>query len=438
VDRDFVEEQWWQLFEDPKLNRYMLEAFSQNLTIDQAVARLAQMRSLHGVAQSTWYPAVSAQGARTESGELEETESAPGYTVGQSRYGISLTAAYEIDLWGKLSASRSAAFADLLASEDALRAVVISLAAQVTLAYYSVAELQQQVDLLDRAVASFEDSYELVLARYERGVAPSLDVYQAQTNLAGAKAQRALLEFQSAAAEHGFAILLGRSPQAGLVPKNTTIPDRLPEVPPGLPSRLLDRRPDIQTAYWQLVAADRRAAQAVAERFPSFSLTGSLNGGSNELSTVLDPANVIWTAMGNIVSPVFEGGRRKAQADRAEAVWEERLAAYKETVLGALKEVEDALVAGNRQREYALQLEEQVAAAEASVRLATERYLRGVSDYLPVVVAQTAYLNARRTHIAARRSLINTRVQLFTALGGAWTDTIIERHILGKYLNTEG
>ncbi len=434
----FIDGQWWSSFEDPRLERFMLEAFSGNLTVEQAVARLDQLRALHGVARSTWVPTASAQGTRSESGELEESDSFSMSRIVQSRYGVTLTAAYEVDLWGKLSARRSAAYADLISGEETLRAVVLSLGAQVTRAYYSVAELQQQLDLLDRAVASFQDSYELVLARYERGIVPSVDVYQAEMNLAGAEAQKAVLTSQLAAAEHSFAILLGRSPEPGLVPPETTIPQRLPAVPLGLPSELLNRRPDIQAAYWRLVAADRRAAEAVADRFPSFNLTGSLSGGSNHLSSVVDPTNVIWNTMSSIVLPVFEGGRRKNQAERAEAAWNEQLAAYKETILRALKEVEDALVAGKQQREYASQLERQVRAAEASVRLATERYLRGVSDYLPVVVAQTAYLNARRAHIAARRAAIDSRIQLLTAIGGGWTDTIIERHVLGRSLHGEG
>jgi outer membrane protein TolC len=146
---------------------------------------------------------------------------------------------------------------------------------------------------------------------------------------------------------------------------------------------------------------------------------------------------MIWNAMGNIVLPVFEGGRRKSQADRAQAAWNEQLAAYKETILKALKEVEDALVTGRQQREYVSQLDRQVRAAEASLRLATDRYLRGVSDYLPVVVAQTAYLTARRAHITAKRALIDSRVQLLTAIGGGWTDTIIERHVVGRSLHEE-
>ena len=438
VESLFADGQWWSSFNDPLLEGYMLQAFSENLTLDQAMSRLDQLRALYGVDTATWFPSASMQGVRTESGQLEESDSFSMSRLIQPRYGVTLTASYEVDLWGKLSARRSAAYADLLSGEESLRGVILSLAAQVTRGYYRVAELQQQLDLLERAVASFKDSYELVLARYERGIAPSVDVYQAETNLASAEAQKALISYQLAAAEHAFAILLGRSPQSGLVPSGTTIPDRLPEVPVGLPSELLNRRPDIRAAYWRLVAADRRAAEAVADRFPSFSLTGSLSGGSDHLPTVLDPTNVIWNAMGSIVLPVLDGGRRKSRAQRAEAAWNEQLAAYKETILGALKEVEDALVAGEQQAEYASQLERQVRAADASVRLATERYLRGVSDYLPVVVAQTAYLNARRAHIAAERALIDSRVQLLTAIGGGWTETIIERYVLERSQNSEG
>ena len=430
----YVENQWWPTLNDDQLNQYMEEAFANNLTVRQGAARLRQFDAQRKVARASWFPSISAQGTITESDAVEESSESGGTIPGgidlseltkPSKYSAGVSAAYELDVWGKLAAGRAAAVADLRASEDDLRAMAISLAAQVARSYYQVVELQQQRALLDHTIASFVDSREIVQARYERGVAPSLDVYQAETTLAGARAQRVLVESSLAQAEHAFAVLLGRAPQNDLVPADTPLPDELAPVPPGLPSELLERRPDVRAAYWRLLAADRRAAEAVAQRFPSFGLTGALNGSSDELSEVIDPEHMVWQAIGNIVLPIFEGGRRKANADRAEAAWDLQLAAYQQVVLQSLREVEDTLVGGRLQQEYLEQLSIQVQAASATLRLATDRYLRGVSDYLPVMSAQTAHLGAQRSRIAARRAQVDLRIGLLTALGGDWTDAVL-------------
>ncbi len=429
-----VDDQWWPALGDDQLNRYMEEAFANNLTVRQGAARLRQFDAQRKVARASWYPSISAQATITESDAAQESSESGSTIPGAidvselmqpAKYSAGISAAYELDLWGKLSAGRAAAVADLRASEDDLRAMTISLAAQVARSYYRVVELQQQRALLERTIESFVDSHEIVRARYERGVAPSLDVYQAETTLAGARAQRVLVESNLAQAEHAFAVLLGRAPQNDLVPTDTHLPDELAPVPAGLPSELLERRPDVRAAFWRLLAADRRAAEAVAQRFPSFSLTGALNSSSDELSELRDPEHMVWQAIGNIVRPIFDGGRLKANADRAEEAWELQLAAYQQAVLQSLREVEDALVGGRLQEEYLEQLSIQVQAASATLRLATDRYLQGVSDFLPVMSAQTAYLGAQRSHIAARRASVDLRIGLLTALGGDWTDAVL-------------
>jgi NodT family efflux transporter outer membrane factor (OMF) lipoprotein len=416
----------------------MMEAFAENLTLAQALARLDQLRAYHSAARATWFPTVRAEASRTEQGELGDPEgdanaALPGGTAATlpeaPRYRAGLTAAYELDIWGKLAAGRAAAHADLLAGEENLRAVALTLAAQIARTYFRVVELGLQRALLERTVSSYEDSHALVLARYQRGVAPSVDVYQAETNLAGARAQQALTHSTLIAAEHALAVLLGRYPQTGLLPEGRTLPGALAPVPPGLPSELVERRPDVRAAYYQLVAADRRAAAAAAERLPSISLTGALSGDDDDLAKALDPDNMVWNAIANLVVPLFEGGRRKANVRRADAVWREQVAAFRAVLLGAYREVEDALAHSRLQREYVTQLEAQAGAAEASLRLATDRYLQGLSDYLPVVVAQASYLAASRGLIAARRGWVDAHVGLATALGGNWMD----EKILAQY-----
>lgn len=433
-----AEDKWWPAWGDSTLNRLMDRAFAENLSLKMAVARLQQFRAGRKATNSNLFPILSLQGSYTQSDEVEKSEMKPFELQSLSRFSATLTASYELDLWGKLAASRGAAAADQFASEEDLRALVLTMAANVARTYYLVVEHQLQHDLLERTISSYEDSYELVFARYTSGVAPSLDVYQAETNLAGARAQKALIEASLAAAEHALSVLLAEYPRHGLIPPTSTLPGETTSIPPGLPSRLVQRRPDVRASYWRLMAADRRAATAVAERLPNLTLTGSISDRSDELSDLLDPEGMIWRAVGNIVLPVFEAGRRKANADRAQASWRESLAGYKLTVLTGLQEVEDALARGRKQEEYLEQLNIQVRAAEGSLRLATDRYLRGVSEYLQVVVAQTAYLNLRRNQISARRALVDLQIGLATALGGGWTDVVIEEKMNLRGLRKEG
>jgi multidrug efflux system outer membrane protein len=426
---EYSDDPWWQVLGDPVLDSLELELFSHNLSLEQAVARMDQSRASLVSARSGWFPFVTAQGSVRESGEVEENPT-PTTALEQPRYSGSMAATYEIDIWGKIAAGSAAAKAGWLASEEDLRALTLTMSAQLARSYYLIAELQQQKELLDQTVASYKDSYNLVLSRYYRGIVSSQDVYQARTNLAGAEAQSTLIRSTLKTAEHSLAVLLNRYPRDGIMPANTAIPRTIAPVPVGLPNDLIDRRPDVRSAYYRLVSADKNAAEAVAARWPSFSLNGSVDSSSDDLQDVLNPENMIWNALGGITAPLFQGGRLKANADRAEAVWRESLAGYKATVLEAYQDVEDALVRTKLLNQYVLQLEEQVSAAESSLRLANQNYLRGIVDYLTVVTAQAIYFNARRNLISAQRDLVGNHIDLAVSLGGGWTDEVIDQYLL--------
>lgn len=432
----FDESPWWQMFGDSTLDRLMDEAFAENLTLEQAAARLEQFRALSDVARSTLSPTVSVRG-NVQDGEIAMSGLPPGFKPKLTTYDVSATASYEVDLWGKLSARRGAAYADFLASENDLRAVALSVASQLAGSYYQAVEFRAQVELLNQTIQSYESYLELVERRYVLGVAPSLDVYQAQISLAQARGQKALYEANLAAAEHGLSTLIGRYPGFGSAGELDTLPQTATEVQPGLPSELLQRRPDVRAAFQRLRAADRRWAEAVANRFPSITLTGSGGVKSNDLEDIVNPENIAWNIVGGIVLPIYEGGRRKAEADRNEAAFREAAAKYKEVLLNAFREVEDALVLGKKQREYTDELEKQFSASANSLRLTTDRYVQGVTDYLPVLMAQTNYYNTRRNLITARRELISTRIRLVTALGGGWTDDVLGQYKLARKIHRE-
>ncbi len=424
---------WWPALGDPNLDQILSIAFTDNLTLAQAVGRLDQVLAGYRISRASFYPDISAQLSIADNGEFGDETEATGLPGGFAvpttpRHTAALSAVYDLDLWGKNQAGRQAAEADLLAGGANLQALVLTLSAQITRTYYRLIELKHQDELLRYTIESYKDSSALVRARYRRGVAISLDVYQAETTLAAARARHALIKGELAKTRNALAVLLGRFPGAEILPPGASLPLVVPPVPTGLPSDLLERRPDVRAAYWNLLAADRRVAEAVASRFPSLSLTGSISGSDDDLIEAVKPDNLIWNAIGSLFTPIIDAGKRKANVETNEAAWRIQGAAFQETLLNAVREVEDALVMLHQQQEYLSELAQQVEAADSSLRLANDRYLQGIADYLPVVVAQTSSYTARSQQIAARRGLVDTYVALVTALGGGWTDAIIHNY----------
>jgi len=257
-----------------------------------------------------------------------------------------------------------------------------------------------------------------------------LDLYQSRQNLSFARSQRPLFESRLQETLNALSVLLGRFPDQGLLAEKGELPPA-PVIPAGLPSEVLVRRPDVRAAALRLQAGDRRAAAAVAERFPSFSLVGAYGGTSDELGRVLDSPNIFWNLLLNVIQPVTDGGRRKAEAERAEAVYQEALAGYRLVVLNAFRDVTDALARGAATSERLDALENRVADAESARRLAVDRYLQGLSDYVPVLTAQQQYYDARSTLISARRQLLSDRIGLARALGGEWPEGKVRERVAG-------
>jgi len=430
VELEYRENPWWHLFEDYSLDSLMEVAFSENLALEQAVARLDQSRAGLTAARSSWFPFINAQGSITESDKVEEPDQPAMFEMEIPRYSAGITASYELDVWGKLYANRGAAEADYLAGWEDLRALTLTMSAQVARAYYGVIALRNQYDLLRQTVEAYQHSYDLVLNRYQRGVAPSLDVYQAETNLAGAQARLAQVEAALKTTENAFAVLLAGYPRVGIIPETSAMPATVKTIPPGIPSELVNRRPDVLSSLYRLVASDKRAAEAVASRLPSFTVTGTITGSHDEVAELTDPQNMVWTAIGNITMPIFQGGRLKANSDRAKAAWKGSLAAYRQSVLDAYKEVEDGLIKARLYAEYVAGLERQVEAAEASLRLANDNYLRGVGNYLPVLTVQTLYFNSRSNLISARQEQVNIMIDLAVSSGGSWIDNTIDEQVI--------
>jgi NodT family efflux transporter outer membrane factor (OMF) lipoprotein len=415
-------EMWWKGFNDARLDSLIAEAFADNLDITAAYARMNQARAAVGVAASTRLPSlgINAGGGRVRQSTLAGA-------VESDTYSLSAAAGYEVDLFRRLKARVDAARYDYLAAGEDLSAIHISISAQVADLYYLAVESRAQLKLAESAIAAFEDTLGRVERRYAFGLVPALDVYQSRQNLASARASRPVFASRLEVTEHALSVLLGRAPAHGFMAdpdagsgEGVGALPAPPEIGVGIPSSLLARRPDIRAAYLRLEASDRRVAAAVADRMPTFNLVGDFGGASNNVSTLLDSPNILWNLLMQAALPVIDGGRRRAEVDRAEAVFDGSLAAYRSVILRSLAEVEDALSLGRGTTERITMLEARAAASGAALRLSLDRYMQGLSDYLPVLTAQQGYYDAESALIGARRDLISNRIQLARALGGDW------------------
>ena len=411
---------WWETFQDQVVNDLMKEALANNLDLAQSFARLAQLQAVTRQAESIRIPTLNAEG---EAGRSQR----PGIfgpDTGNS-YSLSLAAGYEVDLWNKNTSGTIAAMMEERASREDIRSLFITLSAELVDLYYLAVEQRAQIQLTDGTIASFENTLDLVTRRYVQGLVSALDVYQARQNLSFAKASRPVFEANLAEAEHAIAVLLGRYPERDLAGKMADLPETPEAFPAGLPSQALARRPDVQAEFLRVQASDARVAQAIADRFPSFNLLGNYGRSRTSFSTG-DVTGIFWNLLANAALPVIDGGRRKAEVDRTEAAFRESLARYRKVVLSSFQEVENALVNNRTTEERIRKLEERVDATGGTLRLSLDRYLLGISDYLPILTAQSADFTARSQLLAARRQLISDRISLARALGGDWMEEEME------------
>ena len=411
---------WWEAFEDEVLNELMKEALATNLDLDQSYARMEQLQAVTRQAKSVLYPTLTAGGEASRARQ----PGIFGSTTGDN-YSLSLAAGYEIDLWNKNRSGAMAAMLEERASREDVRSLYITLSAELVDLYYLAVEQRAQIDLTDGTIASFENTVELVTRRYVQGLVSALDVYQARQNLSFAKASRPVCEANLAATEHAIAVLLGRYPERDLAGKMADLPETPEAVPAGLPSRVLARRPDVQAEFLRVQASDAQVAQAIADRFPSFNLLGNYGRSRTSFSTG-DVTGTFWNLLASAALPVIDGGRRKAEVDRSEAEFREILSRYRKKVLTSFQEVENALVNNRTTEERIRQLEERVDATAGALRLSLDRYLLGLSDYLPILTAQASDFTARSQLLAAKRQLVSDRISLARALGGDWMEEEME------------
>ena len=410
---------WWELFGDEELRRLVLVALETNKDLGIAVTRVDQARAQLVVTQAAQFPQVGAGGSATKN-RFSENVFPRGQGGEFDFLSATVDLTFEIDIWGRLRRASEAARAELLASEAARRTVVMTLVSDVATAYLRLRQLDLELETTRRSVASRQSSLQLARDRFEAGVASALDLHQAEAELASTRAEIPNLERQIAQTENFLSILLGRNPGAidrGRPLTGQTMP---PAVPAGLPSVLLERRPDVLQAEDELVAANARIGVAKAAFFPQISLTGLFGVESVALSDLFTGPSRAWQFGPTMTLPIFTAGRNLGNYRQAQARQQEVLIRYEQAIQQAFREVEDALIAHRKAREALTQQDAAVRASREALSVAEFRYTSGLTGFLDVLDAQRTLLTAEVAESRTLLAQLVAVVQLYRALGGGW------------------
>jgi multidrug efflux system outer membrane protein len=422
-DLTFGELGWWETFKDPQLKSYLAEALTNNYDIQMAAARVLQAEAAAQVTRSQFFPNVNAGGDinTTRFSEKGPTPLPAGVNP-QRGYGDLFVAmpAYEVDLWGRIRRANEAARANLLATVQNQRTVRQTLVSQVAAAYLALLELDLELHIAENSYSIRTNSLELTRSREEGGVASIQDVYQARILVYTAEAAIADTHQRIEQQENFLCILLGRNP--GHIERGSPLISQnlRAEVPPGLPSSLLERRPDVQSAEQQLVAFNADIGQAKAAFYPQVTLTGLYGYQTVAFSDLFNAPARTWQFGPAVSVPLFTGGRLRGNLKLAEARFQESLASYRQTVQYAFREVSDGLIAYQRTREFRAKQEENTQAHRDAATTANDRYEGGVTSYLEVLYNEQELFNSELRLAQAQLSELLSVVQLYRALGGGW------------------
>ena len=407
---------WWQVFQDPQLQELIRTALKQNYDLQIATERINQARAQVAITRSSLFPQV--QTTADFSGGKEGN-----FQTKSNFLNLTADAAFQLDLFGKLRRATEAARAQLLATEDAQHTVILTLVSDVASDYFALLELDLQLQITHETVKTQQDSVKLTAFRVEHGVATKLDVLQAQQTLDTANAQIPDLERQIAQEENAISILLGNYPQSVSRGRPLVEQPLPPEVPPGLPSALLERRPDIHQAEHLLVAANAEVGVAKAQFFPQISLTGGGGGTfgrSSAFTSLLSSQVGIWSYGTNVSQPIFTGGALKGNLKSAKSQYQQALLAYRQSIQQAFGDVSNALIGYEKLHEVRVRQQDTVADLQESVRLSNLRYTGGTTTFLEVLDGQRALFAAELTLAQARGNEYQSLVQLYRSLGGGW------------------
>jgi NodT family efflux transporter outer membrane factor (OMF) lipoprotein len=413
---------WWESFRSDQLNGLVEEALGGNFSLKQSWARLRQAEALAIQSGAARWPDLSVDAGVSGGGQLAtQSDGDTTYTSLES-YRLGIASTYEVDLWGSIRSKQQAAILSASASREDLHAAAISLAANVTTRWIAVMSQRMQQKLLQRQLEANITVADLLELRFRKSLASALDVFQQRQVVEQVRAQIPLAEQQEQRLLNELALLLGRMPFGA--PKVDSEPLAIPRDVPatGLPIQLLSARPDIRAAMLRLEAADWSVSGARADRLPAIRLTGSAAYQAGELDALFD--NWLFNLAAGLTAPLIDGRRRSAEVERQRAVVAESLAAYRRTILNAVREVEDALVDEQQLRKHLAGLDAQLSAARSALDEARQRYRSGLNDYLPVLTQLVSVQTLERTIINRSADLMVARVDLYRALGGGWPQAL--------------
>jgi outer membrane protein, multidrug efflux system len=418
---NLVNTAWWEQFADPVLNDLVSMALKENKDVKIAAARIEEFMGRYGVARAGLSPQVSAVGLGLRK-RVTEYSNPPWPASADnpySDYQTFLSASWEIDIWGRLRRASEAARAELLSSEEGRRGVILTVVTAVAIAYTDLRNLDKQLEIAERTAKSRQDSFKLFALRFERGLISELELRQIESEVQSALATISLLQKLIVQQENALRVLTGRNP--GPIVRGKPL-DRLvlPMVPTGLPSQLLERRPDIRRAEQDLIAANARIGAAKALYFPTISLTGFLGVQSNDLSSLFSGPARIWNFAVPISMPVFNAGNIAGQVKAAEAIQQQTLARYQQVIQTAFREVEDSLIDQAKTREQLGAQKRQLESLRRTLDLARVRYENGYTSYLEVLDAERGLFNVELAYTQTQGGLFRALVNLYKSMGGGW------------------
>jgi outer membrane protein, multidrug efflux system len=411
------EEKWWEVFEDPELQGLIRTALKNNYDVRIAATRVLEAQAQLGITRADQLPSLSA-GGNVTSVRNPKVGPIPAYEITQGQ--VSGSASWNVDFWGRYRRATEAARAIVLANQWAQKEVMATLVANVASSYFQLRQLDLELEISKRTLGSRQDSLDLTKTLEEHGINSLLDVRQSEQLVYTAATEIPDLERQIGQEENAISILVGNNPGDIIRGLKLTEQPHAPEVPVGLPSSLLERRPDIRAAEENLVAANAQIGVARAAYFPQISLTGTAGYESAALTNLFTGPAGIWTLVGSVTQPIFEGGRLKSNVRLAEAQREQLLLTYQQAIQGAFRDVSNALIAYRKFREFRIQQQHLVESAQDAARLSGVRFKAGTADYLEVLTNETNSFSAELALAQAQGNELNALVELYQALGGGW------------------
>ena len=425
--REVADTDWWLQFGDPVLDGLIATALRENKDLLIAAARIEEFAGRYGIVRADLFPQVGATGeySRQRVTETGDNRLAASYKTTTDSFSATLNAGWEIDLWGRIRRSTEAARAQLLASEEGRRAVILSLVGTVASAYINLRDLDRQLEISRNTAKSRGESYALFQERFAGGIISDLALSQNRSQYEEALAAIPPLEQAIAQQENGLSVLLGRNP--GAIVRGKSIDQlALPAVVAGLPSDLLERRPDIRQAVQNLIAANAQIGVAKAAYFPAISLTGALGSASGDLSDLFKGPSRIWQYSAPVTMPIFTAGRIAGSVREAEAIQRQALLEYQQAVQNGFREVNDALAAQQQTGRQLTVQKSRVESLRQYADIARLRYDNGYTDYLTVLDAERNLFNAELAYTQTQGALHLARIGLYKAMGGGWIEKAAE------------